>query len=108
MNEWNSTFGGEEDFAQTIIQSKDGGFILTGATADFSPYNFNFWLVKTDNQGLPEWNRTFRGNFAHDIANTVIQTSDGGYAIAGSSSLGLLKTNANGTEEWHTGRQVSG
>ncbi|MHA2176132.1 MAG: hypothetical protein ACXABI_14995 [Candidatus Hodarchaeales archaeon] len=107
-HEWNSTFSGEEDFAHTIIQSKDGGFILTGATADFSPYNYNFWLVKTDNQGLPEWNRTFRHTLAHDVASTVIQTSDGGYAIAGSSSLGLLKTNANGTEEWHTGRQVSG
>jgi len=97
-HEWNSTFGG--GWANSIILAEDGGFVLTGGTDNID--NHDVWLVKTDSQGLPEWNRTFGGE-GLEIAGTIIHTSDGGYAIAGSSILGLLKTDANGTEEWHTG-----
>ncbi len=97
-HEWNSTFGG--GWANSIILAEDDGFVLTGGTGNFP--NLDIWLVKTDSQGLPEWNRTFGGE-GLELANTVLHTSDGGYAIVGSSILGLLKTDANGTEEWHTG-----
>ena len=101
-HEWNSTFGGEKsDWAASIKQAEDGGFILAGGTNSNRSFdNFDYWLVKTDSQGLPEWNCTFGGE-GHEIATSVIQTSDGGYALTGSKVLGLVKTDANGIEEWN-------
>jgi hypothetical protein len=67
----------------------------------------DFWLVKTDALGNEEWNRTY-GGAKNDFANSVVQMSDGGYAIAGDTlSFGagdydfwLIKTNSQGVPEF--------
>jgi hypothetical protein len=68
-------------------------------------------LIKTDTNGNRIWDKTYdRTNdfvtlFANDYAYSVQQTSDGGYIVAGYTSLGyhdilLIKTNANGNIQW--------
>ena len=109
LEEWNKTFGGthgEWDWASSLIQAADGGFVLAGTTTLYG--NSDFWLVKTNATGHHEWNNTFGGS-EYEWASSLIQTADGGYALVGStSSFGagnhdfwLVKTNATGQEEWN-------
>ena len=106
--EWNNTFGGIDfDWAESLIQTSDGGFALAGCNKSYGAGNYDMWLVKTDTNGEPEWNNTF-GGIESDGAYSFIQTSDGGLALAGyTSSYGagnydmwLVKTDITGISEW--------
>ena len=106
--EWAKTFGGSgDDLAMSIQQTIDGGYIVVGLTASYGVGETDFLLVKTDERGKEQWEKTFGGT-DDDMAWSVQQTSDGGYIIAGGSvSYGagksdfwLVKTNARGEEEW--------
>ena len=106
--EWNRTIGGAyDDTAYSIIQTSDGGYALAGFTSSFGAGGHDFWLVKTDSHGNVEWNRTIGGAY-DDTAYSVIQTSDGGYALAGetlSYGLGnydfwLVKVDSSGIVNW--------
>jgi hypothetical protein len=105
--EWSEDFGGEyDDIAYSLIQTTDGGYALVGETFSYGAGSADFWLVKTDNSGNWEWSRTYGGK-EWDRAYSVVQTPDGGYAIAGvtnSHGVGgdvwLVKTDPSGEVEW--------
>jgi hypothetical protein len=106
---WNQTYGGAfEDATRCVLQTTDGGYVLAGYTESFGAGNFDVWLVKADATGHHEWNQTFGGT-GSDFGNSVVQTDDGGYAIAGdTSSFGagnhdfwLIKTDAPGNHVWN-------
>ncbi|HBX22284.1 MAG TPA: hypothetical protein DEF34_01415 [Desulfotomaculum sp.] len=106
--EWETTIGGEGwDIPETIAQTDDGGYIVTGRTSSFNSGNFDLYLVKTDGLGNIEWEQAF-GAKGWDMGKTVQQTVDGGYLTAGfTDSLGdgelafyLVKTNAYGKQLW--------
>jgi hypothetical protein len=106
--QWNRVFGGTGwDEAQSVIKTADGGFALAGSTKSFGAGGRDMWLVKTDANGYEQWNRTFGGS-GGDVANSVIKTADGGFALAGyTESFGagrhdmwLVKTDANGVFQW--------
>jgi len=82
--QWNQTYGGNyAEIAYSIIQTTDwGGYALAGFTDSYGAGDYDFWLVKTDVTGHAEWNKTYGGTY-EDIAYSVVQTDDGGYAIAG-------------------------
>jgi hypothetical protein len=63
----------------------DGGYALTGYTEFFGAGDQDCWLVKTDKNGNIEWNQTYGGTET-DLATSLIQTSDQGYALAGQTS----------------------
>jgi hypothetical protein len=108
--EWNRTFGGIlDDFAQSLIETSDGGYILAGRTRSFGAGESDVWLVKTDAVGNHQWNKTY-GGANIDYATSILQTRDGGYAIAGATDAGflgmggdmwLVKTDAVGNQEWN-------
>ena len=52
--EWYRTFGGsEDDYGQSVQQTSDGGYIITGFSHSFSEYYLGLWLIKTNsNDGL--------------------------------------------------------
>jgi predicted secreted protein len=106
---WNKTYGGTgTDIAYRIVQSGDGGYVLTGSTSSFGAGSQDAWLIKTDASGNTQWNKTYGGT-GNDYVVDVIQTSDGGYAISGmtgSSGAGgqdawIVKTDAAGTMLWN-------
>ena len=100
---WNKTYGGpENDFAQAMIQTNDGGYAIAGETNSFGAGGSDCWLIKLDNSGNIQWNKTY-GESTSDGANSVIQTSDGGYAIVGyatdnnaSTDVWFVKTDSYG------------
>ncbi len=108
--EWNQTYGGiGVDSVSEIIQTSDGGYALGCSTTSFGAENTDFWLVKVGSLGQPEWNQTYGGP-DHEFANSLIATSDGGYAMAGSTGsfdlenvvvdVWLVKVDSAGNLEW--------
>jgi len=106
---WNWTYGGTlKDAACALVQTTDGGYAVTGGTFSFGAGICDFWLVKTDASGSMMWNRTYGGT-NHDWAYALVQTSDGGYALAGltksfgagSEDFWLVKTDASGNMLWN-------
>ncbi|MCW4016747.1 MAG: hypothetical protein NWF06_10290 [Candidatus Bathyarchaeota archaeon] len=106
--EWNRTYGGPEaDVTTDMIQTSDGGYALAGKTYSFGAGESDFWLIKVDSSGSMQWNRTY-GQATGEAANSVIQSSDGGYALAGyfvqneSNTDGwLVKTDSVGDMQWN-------
>ena len=101
---WTKIFGGSDlEEAKSVQQTTDGGYIVAGYTRSYGFGKLDSWLVKTDENGNEMWTKTFGGSDS-DIANSVQQTTDGEYIIAGhTSSYGssnpdfwLIKTDSNG------------
>jgi len=104
--EWNRTFGGKGDnYARSILQTRDGGYILSGCTGAFESGDYA-WFRKTDIDGLEIWNKTFRRGTIN-VIYSVQQTQDG-YILTGytgpdysNSNTWLIKTDPNGNELWN-------
>ncbi|MFW9779805.1 MAG: hypothetical protein ACFFE8_13200 [Candidatus Heimdallarchaeota archaeon] len=111
-SEWsNRTYGGTTfDYAYSVIQTLDGGYLLVGSTESFGEGKMDLWLVKTDENGTAEWNHTYGGKY-NEVGSSVIQMADGGYVLAGYTESGiegnadgwLVRVNDNGEIVWdHT------
>jgi hypothetical protein len=107
-NVWAKTFGGiNDDWATSIQQTSDGGYIIGGYTTSFGAGNIDTLLVKLDGNGSLSWAKTFGGT-NDDWATSIQQTSDGGYIIGGSTnSYGtgkidtlIVKLDGNGSLSW--------
>ncbi|RLF42686.1 MAG: hypothetical protein DRN18_01955 [Thermoplasmata archaeon] len=106
---WNKTFGGEKkDRALWVEQTRDGGYIIAGDTMSFGDGKNNGWVIKVDDNGKEEWNKTFDEKGKIVVLNCIHQTKDGGY-IAGGGILDpeshnlsalLIKLSTDGKEEW--------
>jgi Secretion system C-terminal sorting domain len=105
---WSRTFGGiESDRGNSVQQTTDGGYIITGSTASFGLDSGEVWLIKTDSLGIEEWSQTIGGTNG-DGGNRVRETIDGGYIILGEtfsygnggSDMWLIKTDSDGNIEW--------
>ena len=82
--EWQKTYGGAGDERRrSIQQTEDGGYIVAGKSNSFKVGVYNdAWLLKLNGNGDIEWQKTYGGSFG-DSAESIQQTADGGYIVAG-------------------------
>lgn len=93
--QWQANMGGSEsDYADTIIEDKNGNFLIAGET--FS-YDFDatenhrinnntrdYFIIKLNSQGQKIWTRCYGGS-DNEYARSIIETNSGEYAIIGES-----------------------
>jgi hypothetical protein len=102
---WNRKYEGLIE-ARSLIKTDDGGYALAGS--QISPQgDYDIWLVKTDVAGFVQWSKTYGGP-ADETAFSVVQTNDGGYAIAGGNGtirsnheFLLVKVDSSGNHQWN-------
>jgi hypothetical protein len=122
--EWNKVYGGDgADRLMALEQTADGGYLLggysnsgeSGNKSDPSRGNNDYWVVKIKANGKVQWDQTVGGN-GSDFLEDVIQTSDGGYLLGGTSYSGssgdktepsrgqsdfwIVKLSASGQPQW--------
>ncbi len=107
-NVWQKTYGGDQnDYAESIQQTSDGGYIVAGVTESFGVGATDFWLIKLDSAGDIEWEKTY-GGIANEYAHSIYQTTNGGYIVVGATqSFGegeldilVLRLNPDGDIRW--------
>jgi hypothetical protein len=90
---WQNTIGGSlTDWLKSMIETPDGGFLLggfsdspiSGDKTQMSRGQSDYWVVKIDAVGNVVWDKTIGGNW-NDILQSVINTDDGGFLLAGYS-----------------------
>ncbi len=105
---WQKTYGASGyDYAESIQQTVDGGYVVVGWTNSFGAGNYDFLVLKLDANGNISWQKTYGGTLG-DGAESIQQTSDGGYIVLGETdSFGaengdfwVLKLDANGNVQW--------
>ena len=89
---WQKCLGGSDyEEAQSIVQTADGGFIVTGSTKSYDGDvigihgSSDVWVVKLDNSGNIIWQKCLGGS-GFEKSTAIELTTDGGYIISGYSS----------------------
>ncbi|PSR53313.1 hypothetical protein AHMF7605_07105 [Adhaeribacter arboris] len=130
--EWDQTYGGVitntstqtygSSYLQSVITTNNG--YLLGGRSNSSMGNdktqgrrgsYDFWLVSTNTRGNKLWDKRYGGSGEENL-QVVVNTSDGGYVLGGTSSSGfsgdvtqagrggqdfwIIKINADGTKLW--------
>lgn len=105
---WDKTFGGEKpDRAKSIQITEDSGYIIAGTTESKGAGASDIWVLKLDKHGTLLWDKTYGGEQS-ETANSILQTKDKGYIIAGRTSskgagksdIWVMKLNKDGGLEW--------
>jgi uncharacterized repeat protein (TIGR02543 family) len=118
--QWQKSLGGtNNDRTASIQQTTDGGYIVAGyswsSDGDVrgSHGGEDYWVVKLDSSGEIQWQRALGGS-GHDWAQSIQQTTDGGYVVAGwagsnngdvvgyhgSDDYWVVKLNSSGVIQW--------
>jgi hypothetical protein len=108
---WSRTLGGSMyDKGYSIIQTNDGGYAVTGETSSYGAGGYDMFIAKYDSSGNISWNKTWGGSM-NDKGYSIIQTSDGGYAVTGEAysfsvssqdyDMFIAKYDSNGNISWN-------
>src|SRR5690606_4513312 len=104
---WQKSFGGSDgDYANSIKQTEDGGYIIAGTSysndgdVTESYGNGDYWIIKISETGNIEWQKSFGGS-GEDIANEI-QVVAGGYIVIGGteSTDGDVSGNHGNVDYW--------
>ncbi len=107
---WDKYYGGSSavELGNSVKQTPDGGYIMLGQTFSYGAGNGDAYLVKTDADGVKEWEETYGGT-QNDEGIFITANNDGTYTfcVRDSSTAGtdvdvqIIKTQADGTEIWN-------
>jgi PKD repeat protein len=130
---WDKRFGGDaSDVFLALDITSDGGYVLGGYTqsrvsGDVSEssrdtavvdptYMGDIWIVKTNSNGILQWDKRYGGDQKEDAFGYIKQLMDGGYIFASASYSGasgdktennlgmeqswLVKLDSSGNKKW--------
>ncbi|MEI8204162.1 MAG: T9SS type A sorting domain-containing protein [Bacteroidota bacterium] len=110
--QWQKNYGGSEhDYAFSIQQTIDGGYIVGGTTesndgdvvGNHGSFTVpDFWILRLDQSGNLLWQKCLGGSGA-ETCNSIRQTNDGGYILAGEtdgSTDGDVTVNHGDIDYW--------
>ena len=105
--DWEQTYGDiGYDVFTSLVETTDGGFVLTGDTSSYGVSSRDFWVLRVDEDGIPLWNVTFGGT-SLDSGYDIIEVSSGGFAICGATRLAsvnyfsLIRIDDGGNLLWY-------
>jgi len=111
---WEQSYGGDhEDMIKSIESRTDGGYVFAGNTRSGRAAihygdggRHDYWIVKVDDDGLMEWERTY-GSEHNEILGSFCKSPEGGYLLCGyrkplydDEELWIVKVDLNGNVEW--------
>jgi hypothetical protein len=71
-----------ESFGNSVQQTNTADYIITGGKT-YSDFDHEIWTIKVDQKGDILWKRSFDVYCGEAIGNSIVQTTDGGYIVAG-------------------------
>jgi uncharacterized delta-60 repeat protein len=90
---WTQVHGGEEsDAAMDVLVDSQGNYLVAGASGSFEAENRDVYVLKLSAEGNIFWEELYghHGDYlSYEWGNDIIETSDGGYLVAGSSNAAL-------------------
>ncbi|QMU29527.1 T9SS type A sorting domain-containing protein [Adhaeribacter radiodurans] len=118
--QWDKTFGGNvDDNLSIVMPTKDGGYILGGSSSsgksgdktEANKGETDFWVIKVNADGTKVWDKTIGGNKSDNLT-TIVQSTDGGYLLGGTSKSGKIgnktEINKGSTDYWVVKLQPDG
>lgn len=93
---WEKSYGGiHADYLFDAQPTADYGFILAGSSVSDKTGNktednhgdLDYWIWKMSEKGELEWQKSIGGN-GFDLLQSIKNTNDGGFILAGTSSSG--------------------
>ena len=107
-SQWTNVYGGSaDDLGQSIQETRDGGYVLTGYTYSYGSGENDVLVMKLNQTGEAQWTKVYGGS-ADDYGLSIQETSDGGYVLigqtysygAGNSDVLVMKLNQAGESQW--------
>ncbi|MEZ4887128.1 MAG: caspase family protein [Chitinophagales bacterium] len=96
---WEKTFGDfGKDEAHQVIATRDGGYAFCGYTTSTGQGQKDAWLVKTDDKGELQWEKTY-GSYANEFAQRMVQLSNQNFVFIGSAQ-GSFNNNFDAWMVW--------
>lgn len=102
---WESSFTGDFRQSGTLMETNDGGLIVTGTIFDAVKLH-DYWMAKLDASGNSLWSREYDFNQDEDYLNAATYTTGGDVILAGAAELsqnmdmGIIRTDGNGNVTW--------
>jgi hypothetical protein len=105
---WVKTYGGNDnDAAQVVLESGDGGCFIAGSTCTDIGGNDHIYLVKIDANGNIVRENNLGTWWGPDSIRTAQRTTDGGLVMVGATgsfpgweNINLIKVDAAGEKSW--------
>ncbi len=81
--EWNySSDGGYDEVAYSVVETKDGNYLMGGYTSSYGQGGMDFWAVEVNEKGKAVSKKTF-GSGGDEVAYSIAKSENGKYALAG-------------------------
>ena len=106
---WSRTWEKDDASGYALVQTSDGGYLITGPYLPPGSEKEDFLFIKTDAEGNEVWRSSFGAPEMIDYGVGLAEAADGGYVAAGEwvkdyysgdSDLSLVKVDAQGQLVW--------
>ena len=104
---WQKTYGGVGDDWLGSAVEITGGYLVVGYTESFGSGSMDGWVLKIDELGIVEWQKTYGGSGSDSLSRII--STENGFILSGQTNSAnvtntdgwLINIDNNGAVEWH-------